>query len=162
NHVARRDPGKAAIVADVHLAVGTERRTVGTAGNLCDDLLAAIGPDPGQALAADFDQHDRAVGHRDRPFGQFEIGGKHANVFHEASRLMVQADSWPPAPRANITLREVMTKSLPLAKQTHDEPRRRPALRETALGFDRHPDLEAAIAGFGIELLVIAFEVGRI
>ena len=87
-----RNPGEAAIVADVHLAVGPERRAVRAARNLRDDLLAAVGIDPGQALAADFHQHHRAVRHHDRPFGKFEVGGENADVgTWGPSRLLVMA-----------------------------------------------------------------------
>ena len=82
-HVARRNPAEAAIVADVHLAVGAERRAVGAARNFRDHLLAPVGTDPRQPLAADFDQHHRAVGHHHRPFRKFQIGGENANIGHE-------------------------------------------------------------------------------
>src|SRR3954454_21165367 len=83
---ARGNPAEAAIVADIHLAVRPERGAVRTAGNLRYDLLAAIGPDPGQAPAANLDQHDRAVRHHHRSFRKFEICGENATIAHETSR----------------------------------------------------------------------------
>src|SRR5690242_19486515 len=53
-----------------------------------------------------------------------------------------------------------MTKSVRLAKQTGPFRPRRSALCAVSW-LDRHPDLEAAIAGLGIEPLVEALEVGR-
>ena len=80
---ARRDPAKAAIVADIAFAVGPDRRAIGAAGNFRDHLLAAVRPYPGQPPAADFDQHHRSVRHHHRPFRKFEIGGENANIGHE-------------------------------------------------------------------------------
>ena len=131
-----RNPAEAAIVADVHLAVGTERRAVRAAGNLRDDLLAAVGIDPRQPPAADFDQHHRAVRHHHRPFGKFEIGGENANVGHEILPAFLGCRRIPrldPA-RAMISFAQVMAKSLWLAKQA----RTRSAVADAALA--RHPE----------------------
>src|ERR1700749_4253334 len=46
DHVAGRNPGEAAIVADVDLAVGAERRAVRPAGDLRHHFLAAVGINP--------------------------------------------------------------------------------------------------------------------
>jgi hypothetical protein len=62
----------AAVVAQVDRAVGTDRGPVGTAGDLGDRLLGAVGMDLGQAGSEHLDQHDRPVGHPDRPFGKLE------------------------------------------------------------------------------------------
>ena len=80
---ARRNPAKAAIVADVHLAVGAERRAIGAAGNFRDHLLAPVRPDPRQPPAADFDQHHRPVRHDHRAFRKLQTGGDNANICHE-------------------------------------------------------------------------------
>src|SRR6476660_5178169 len=48
-----RNPAEAAIVADVHLAIGPERRAVRAARTLCNHLLASIGINPAQPLAAE-------------------------------------------------------------------------------------------------------------
>ena len=91
----RGNPAEAAIVADVHLAVGPKRGAIGPAGNLRNDFLASIGIDPRQPPAADFDQHDRAVRHHHRPFRKLQIGSENANIGHEIlpACLWLQADS---------------------------------------------------------------------
>ena len=119
DHVAGRNPGETAIVADIDLAVGPERGAVGTAGNFGDHLLATVGPDPGQAAAADFDQHHRAVRHRHRAFRKFEIGSENADIGH---RNPPGFSSLPAdlrlIPRTTISLRNVMAKSPSLANPT--------------------------------------------
>ena len=97
DHVAGRNPGEAAIVADVHLAIGTERGAVRAARNLRDDLLAAVGMDPRQPLPADFDQHDRAVRHHHRAFRKFQTGGEHANIGHDDPPACSQLQAGDPA-----------------------------------------------------------------
>jgi hypothetical protein len=54
-----------------------------------------------------------------------------------------------------------MAKSISIAKQPPGVGPRRAAKRCGLLPH-RHPDFEAAIAGQGIEILVVALEVGRI
>src|ERR1700752_2039593 len=106
DHVAGRYPGKAAIVADVHLAVGAERGAVRPARNFRDDFLAAIGPDAGQPLPADFNQNHRAVGHHHRAFRKFQIGGENADTGHQkSSRLFRLRADFLIAPRATFSLR---------------------------------------------------------
>src|ERR1700688_2758428 len=63
--------------------------------------------------------------------------------------------------RATISLRRVMAKTISLAKQSRGFRRRRAAPRG-GLFPDRHPDLEPAITGERIEILVVALEAGRI
>ena len=82
DHVPGRNPAEAAIVADVHLAVGPERGAVGAARNLRHHFLAAVRPDPRQPAAADFDQQHRTIRHHDRAFGKLEAGGENANIGH--------------------------------------------------------------------------------
>src|SRR5256885_17195497 len=60
-----------------------------------------------------------------------------------------------------------MAKSLWLAKQPRATPARRAALRcgllrQSASVGDRDPDFQPAIAGRGIELLVVALEIRRV
>jgi hypothetical protein len=93
DHLAGGNPAEAAIVADVHLAVGAERRAIRAAGNLRDHLFPPVGINPRQPLAPDFDQHDRAVGHDHRAFRKLQIGSENADIGHESSRLFwAQAD----------------------------------------------------------------------
>src|ERR1700694_3110594 len=65
------------------------------------------------------------------------------------------------SPRATIWLRNVMAKSISVAKQPAGIGLRRAAKR-CGLLPDRHPNLEPAIAGQRIEVLVIALEVRRV
>ncbi len=76
------NPAEAAIVADIDLAVGAERRAVRAARDLRHHFLAPVGIDPGQPLAADFDQHHRTVRHDDRTFRKLQIGGENADIGH--------------------------------------------------------------------------------
>ena len=55
DHFAGRNPGEAAIVADIHLAVGPERGAIRPARHLRHDCLAAIGINPRERLPSDFD-----------------------------------------------------------------------------------------------------------
>src|SRR5262249_34389791 len=160
DHVAGRNPGEAAIVADIHLAVGTESRAVGPARHLRHDFLAAVGINPRQPLAADLDQYDRAVGQHDRPFRKLEPGCEHANIGHEnpPASSWLQADLRI-APAHATTMLPALWQSHPGLPSNHERPQGCVAAR---LGFDRDPDLETAIAGYGIERLVIALEVRRV
>ena len=83
DHLAGWNPAEAAIVADVHLAIGAEGCTIRTTGDLRDHLFPPVGIDPRQPLAPDFDQHHRAVGHDHRSFRKLEVGGENANISHE-------------------------------------------------------------------------------
>src|SRR5262249_25495444 len=116
----------AAIVADIYLAVGAERCAIRPAGHLRDHVLAAIGINPREPLAADLDQHHRAVRHHHRPFRKFEIGGENANIGHTNPPVFLAAFyrrfSWAAGgfapPRAgNMSLPAVMAKWRGLAKQ---------------------------------------------
>src|SRR5260221_6132193 len=174
---ARRDPAEAAIVADIAFAVGSDRSAIGAAGYFRDHLFAPVGPNPRQPPAADFDQHHRSVRHHHRPLWKFEIGGEHADVGHEIlpaflGRRRIQAH---PA-RATISLRDVMAKSISLAKQSAGMRLCKASLRrglaspfdafssrepvstslENALVLHRYPDFQAAIAGERIEILVVS------
>src|SRR6476646_10033994 len=115
---ARGDPAEPAIIADIAFAVGSDRSAIGAAGNFRDHLFAPVGPNPRQPPAADFDQHHRSVRHHHRPFRKFEIGGEHADVGHENP----PGFSWAPADssssRTRNSLRDVMAKSISLAKQS--------------------------------------------
>jgi hypothetical protein len=68
---------------------------------------------PRQPLAANFDQHDRAVGHHDRPFRKFEFGGENANIGHANPPDFLAASSWLQA-----SLSALMAKWRRLAKQS--------------------------------------------
>src|SRR5437588_1970602 len=130
DHFARGNPAKAAIVADVHLAVGAEGCAIRAAGNLRDHLFPPVGINPRQPFPADFDQHYRSIRHDHRAFRKLQIGGKNADIGHESSRLaLAQADFQAYFPRATFWLRVVMAKPSPLAKQSRAIRRRRAALR---------------------------------
>jgi len=68
------DPGGAAVVADVDRAVGADRRAVGPAAEVGDDLGPAV-PASRQGLALDLDDDHRAIGHGDRAFREAEALG---------------------------------------------------------------------------------------
>src|SRR5581483_387268 len=87
------EPAKAAIVADIDLAVGPHRRAVRPALHLGDSFLAAIRVNPGQPLPHDLDQDDRAVGHDDRTFGKFETVGDDAHLGHFVFSLSISYPS---------------------------------------------------------------------
>jgi hypothetical protein len=57
-----------AVVAQVDRTVGTDRRSVGTALDLGDRRLGPVGRHPREPRPEHLDEHDRSVGHRDRPF----------------------------------------------------------------------------------------------
>src|SRR5262245_59022510 len=83
---------------------------------------------------------------------------------------LLAAGGFSASPRTQHLVAAVMAKSGWLAKQASTAPRRRAALRSGAIHgvrynrsiLHRHPDLQPAIAGRGVELLVIALEVRRI
>ncbi len=119
DHLAGGDPGEATIVADVHLAVGAEGCAIRAAGNLRDHLFPPVGINPRQPLAPDFDQHHRAVGHDDRAFRKFQIGGENADIGHEIlPAFWLQADFQARPRTRNISLRHVMAKRIALANPT--------------------------------------------
>ena len=75
------------------LPSGPRAAPLGPPGISRDYLFPPVGINPRQPLAADFDQHHRAVGHNDRAFRKLQIGGENANIGHESSRLLwLQAD----------------------------------------------------------------------
>jgi hypothetical protein len=93
DHLAGGNPAEAAIIADVHLAVGAEGCAIRATGDLRDHLFPPVGINPRQPFPTDFDQHDRAVGHDHRAFRKFQIGSENADIGHESSRLfLAQAD----------------------------------------------------------------------
>src|SRR5690242_21713269 len=64
---ARHDvPFEAAVVADVHGPVGTDRGAVGAAAALADDLDPALRIDTGEGSPLDLDEDHRTVAHRDQ------------------------------------------------------------------------------------------------
>src|SRR3546814_4954311 len=68
------DPFDPAIVADIGGAIGSDREPVRSAAEFGDDRQAAVGRDPRQRPARDFDEQYRSVGHRHRPFGKAQAG----------------------------------------------------------------------------------------
>src|SRR3546814_17817583 len=73
----RLDIMKAAVVAAIQLAVGSDRQPVGAAAGGRDDLLAAAGPAAGDAPLLDLDHDDAAVVHDDRRLGKApSVGGQ--------------------------------------------------------------------------------------
>ena len=119
DHLAGWNPAEAAIVADVHLAVGAEGCTIRTAGDLRDHLLPPVGIDPRQPLAPDFDQHHRAVGHDHRPFRKLQIGGENANIGHEILPACLAAGGFQGSiPHAQHFVALVMANSISLANPT--------------------------------------------
>src|SRR3546814_20228013 len=66
---------KAAVVAAIQLAVGSDRQPVGAAAGGRDDLLAAAGPAAGDAPLLDLDHDDAAVVHDDRRLGKAQSVG---------------------------------------------------------------------------------------
>src|SRR4249919_3332652 len=86
----------------------------------------------------------------------------------KSSRLDLAAGGFRRSiPHAQHIVAPVMTKEITLAKQPRATPPRRAALRcgplrQSASVADRDPDFQPAIAGAGIELFVVAFEVRRV
>src|ERR1700722_7507032 len=163
DHVAGRDPAKAAIVADVAFAVGSDRRAIGAARNFRDHLLATFGPYSGQPLPSDFNQHHRSVRHHHRPFRKFEIGGENADIGHEILPAFPAAGGFQVhSARATLSFRcaELWQSRYRLpSNHRYVAAQGSPAC---GLFLDGDPDLKTAIAGQRIEILVVALEVGRI
>jgi hypothetical protein len=76
------DPLETAVVADIDPAIGAKRGAVGATRHPGDQKLAAIGHHAGQTLGGDLDENDRAVGHGDRTFREFQAIGDFAYGDH--------------------------------------------------------------------------------
>ena len=81
-HVA---PLESAVVADVDRTLGSERRAVRPAAEIGDHFAPSV-PDARQRTASDLDQHDGAVGQRDRAFGKLQTFGDDFEV-HPGTKL---------------------------------------------------------------------------
>src|SRR5271169_5017804 len=77
-------PFETAVVADVTFSVGSDRGAVWPAARSSNHGLDAVGRYADHGAGRDFDQHDRAVGERHRPFRKFQAFGDGAD-FHPRS-----------------------------------------------------------------------------
>ena len=66
----------AAVVGDVHGAVGAERGAVGSAAEVGDDVEATVGPHPGEGAACDLHEDHVAVVEGDRALGELQAAGQ--------------------------------------------------------------------------------------
>src|SRR4051794_7502060 len=82
---------RAAVVADVELAVGTELRAVRSTARLGDRLLVALGVHARDPLALDLTDRNGAVRQYDRPLWELEPFREHAHLSHRSP---------PPRPRS--------------------------------------------------------------
>ena len=63
-------PTETAVVADIALAVGSDRRAIGPTAKPGNDMLGPILLYTQQGAALDLDEQDRSVRHGDRSFGE--------------------------------------------------------------------------------------------
>ena len=100
--------GRATIVAEVHRAIGADRRAVGPALDLGDRLLRAIGVHERQPRAEHLDDDHAAVRHGDRALGKAEaIGdlGQFRRELGEVGHRPILAGRWPAARDGRVVRR---------------------------------------------------------
>ena len=85
----------AAVVGDVHLAVGPDGSTVGSAAEIGNHRNGPIRGDTTQRASGDLDKNHAPVSEGDRPFGKQKSGGDGANLRHRRTLFASERASRP-------------------------------------------------------------------
>src|SRR6185295_11791020 len=81
-HAEELLPLEAAVVADIHFAIGADGGAVGSTAGVGHDVNLSVRRDATERAALDLDEQHTAIGHGNRAFGELQATGDLTEVRH--------------------------------------------------------------------------------